>query len=135
MGYITQLDDMNKLFCTFSQKEYLDDTLNYILDTYDVSYGKIFVLVSPESEEYMCTYNVDNQSTSLIENTIMLHRKKEYNTLYTINALNALIRSLNQGYLDTKFPINWNNYSNCILLTQGDQYKKLNTIIHKVVRT
>jgi hypothetical protein len=36
---------------------------------------------------------------SILENTILLHRKKESNTLYTINALNDLICSLNEGQI------------------------------------
>ena len=126
---------MNKLFCTFSSKEGLDDTLREINREYTILYKKIFVLASPESEEYMCTYNIELQGgqTKILPNTILLHRKKESNTLYTINALNTLIKKLNGGVLDTSFVINWNDYKNSILLTQGDDLKKLNTTIHKIV--
>ena len=126
---------MNKLFCTFSSKDGLDDTLREINREYTILYKKIFVLASPESEEYMCTYNIELQGgqTKILPNTILLHRKKESNTLYTINALNTLIKKLNGGVLDTSFVINWNDYKNSILLTQGDDLKKLNTTIHKIV--
>ena len=126
---------MNKLFCTFSSKESLDDTLREINREYTIQYKKIFVLASPESEEFMCTYNIELQGgqTKILPNTILLHRKKESNTLYTINALNTLIKKLNNGVLDTSFMINWNDYKNSILLTQGDDLKKLNTTIHKIV--
>jgi hypothetical protein len=46
----------------------------------------------------MLTYNVDLGNTKgefAIGNTILVHRKKQTNTLYTINALNELIKSLN----------------------------------------
>ena len=126
---------MNKLFCTFSSKDGLDDTLREINREYTILYKKIFVLASPESEEYMCTYNIELQGgqTKILPNTILLHRKKESNTLYTINALNTLIKKLNNGVLDTSFVINWNDYKNSILLTQGDDLKKLNNTIHKIV--
>jgi hypothetical protein len=126
---------MNKLFCTFSSKDGLDDTLREINREYTILYKKIFVLASPESEEFMCTYNIELQGgqTKILPNTILLHRKKESNTLYTINALNTLIKKLNGGVLDTSFMINWNDYKNSILLTQGDDLKKLNTTIHKIV--
>jgi hypothetical protein len=126
---------MNKLFCTFSSKEGLDDTLREINREYTILYKKIFVLASPESEEFMCTYNIELQGgqTKILPNTILLHRKKESNTLYTINALNTLIKKLNEGVLDTSFMINWNDYKNSILLTQGEDLKKLNTTIHKIV--
>jgi hypothetical protein len=66
-------------------------------------------------------------------NTILLHRKKESNTLYTINALNTLISSLNNGRRDKNFIVNWNEYKNCILLTNGPELRKLDTSIHKII--
>ena len=126
---------MNKLFCTFSPKESLEDTLRDINREYTILYKKIFVLASPDSEEYMCTYNIEIEGgqTRILPNTILLHRKKESNTLYTINALNTLIKTLNNGVLDSTFPINWPDYKNSILLTQGEDLKRLNTTIHKIV--
>jgi hypothetical protein len=126
---------MNKLFCTFSPKESIDDTLREINKEYTILYKKIFVLASPESEEFLCTYNIEIEGTQtkILPNTILLHRKKDSNTLYTINALNTLIKQLNGGVLDTSFPINWQDYKNSVLLTQGDDLKKLNTTIHKIV--
>jgi hypothetical protein len=126
---------MNKLFCTFAKKESLDERLQEINKEYKILYNKIFVLASPESDEYMCTYNIEIEgpNTKILPNTILLHRKKESNTLYTINALNTLIKSLNNGVLDNKFMVNWPDYRNSILLTQGDDLRKLNTSIHKIV--
>lgn len=126
---------MNKLFCTFSSKDGLEDTLKEINKEYTILYKKIFVLSSPDSEEFLCTYNieVEGKQTKILPNTILLHRKKESNTLYTINALNTLIKSLNEGVLDTSFVINWNDYKNSVLLTQGTELKKINTVIHKIV--
>ena len=126
---------MNKLFCTFAKKELLDERLQEINKEYKILYNKIFVLASPESDEYMCTYNIEIEgpNTKILPNTILLHRKKESNTLYTINALNTLIKSLNEGVLDNKFVVNWQDYRNSILLTQGDDLRKLNISIHKIV--
>ena len=132
---ITPESLMNKLFCTFAKKELLDERLQEINKEYKILYNKIFVLASPESDEYMCTYNIEIEgpNTKILPNTILLHRKKESNTLYTINALNTLIKSLNNGVLDNKFMVNWADYRNAILLTQGDDLRKLNTSIHKIV--
>lgn len=132
---LTQELLMNKLFCTFSSKETLEDRLQEIISEYTITYNKIFVLSSPDSEEYLCTYNidVDGPTTAILSNTILLHRKKETNTLYTINALNELVKSLNNGIQDPAFKINWNDYRNSVLLTQGTGVKKLSTKIHKIV--
>jgi hypothetical protein len=132
---IKQEDLMNKLFCTFSSKDGLEVTLETIKAEYAIMYNKIFVLESKDSDEYLCTYNIEIQgsNTKILPNTILLHRKKETNTLYTINSLNLLIKSLNEGILDTSYRINWQDYSNTVLLTQGSELKTLGTKIHKIV--
>jgi hypothetical protein len=89
-----------------------------------------------DGEKIMLTYNVDmNNSTkdSMVDNTILVHRKKQTNTLYTINALNELIKSLNNGVLDKKFPIEWNNYRNCILLIQAEGFNRIDTKIKEII--
>jgi hypothetical protein len=128
-------DDMsNKLFCTFSTEEQLDEVLSTIKSKYKIIYNKIFVLYSKSQDEYICTYNVDFANVSnFLDNTILVHRKKESNTLYTINALNTLIKELNGGHLDTSYRVNWNDYSNCILLTKGPELKRVNTKLHQII--
>ena len=132
---ITSDQLMNKLFCTFTPKDGLEDTLREINKEYTILYKKIFVLSSIDSNEYLCTYNIEIEGaqTKILPNTILVHRKKETNTLYTINALNTLIKKLNNGVLDTSFPITWDDYKNSVILTQGDDLKRLNTAIHKIV--
>lgn len=132
---LTQEQLKNKLFCTFSAKDKLEETLQTIKDEYVIMYGKIFVLESAESGEFLCTYNIEVQegNTKVLPNTILLHRKKETNTLYTINSLNFLIKSLNEGVLDTSYKVDWRDYKNTVLLTQGDELKKLSTKIYKIV--
>lgn len=127
-------DMSNKLFCTFSTDEDLEQVLTDIQNKYNILYNKIFVLYSKSQDEYMCTYNVDfgNVSTFL-ENSILVHRKKETNTLYTINALNTLIRELNGGRIDPSYRVNWADYRNCILLTKGPELKRINTKLHRII--
>ena len=124
----------NRLFCSFTTLEGLDDLIEGITSKYDVMYNKIFVLHIKSNNEYVCTYNIDQANISDIPpNTILVHRKKDSNTLYTINALNELIKKLNGGVVDTKFPIDWQHYRNTILLTQHDELKQLKTKIHKII--
>lgn len=127
-------DMSNKLFCTFSTEDTLDSVLQEIQERYRIIYSKIFVLYSKSQNEYICTYNVDFGNVgAFLDNTILVHRKKESNTLYTINALNTLIKDLNGGVLDTNFRINWPDYRNCILLTKGPELKRVNTKLFKIV--
>ena len=101
------LDMSNKLVCTFSTEETLEGTLSTIQDRYKIIYNKIFILYAKSQEEFVITYNVDLDNVSnFIPNTVLVHRKKESTTLYTINSLNRLIESLNGGTLDKNFKIN-----------------------------
>ena len=124
----------NRLFCTFTTLDELDNLVKDLSNQYVIMYNKMFALHIKSNNEYVITYNVDqNNVNDIPKNTILVHRKKDSNTLYTINALNELIKSLNGGVVDTKFPINWQHYRNCILLTQHNEIKQLNTKIHKII--
>jgi hypothetical protein len=124
----------NKLFCTFVSEDVLDDMVGSIAKAYSIMYNKIFVLQVRDNDEYVITYNIDHGNISEIPfNTILVHRKKDTNTLYTINALNELIKSLNGGVVDTNYKINWQHYKNTILLTQHNELKKLKTKIYHII--
>ena len=129
------LSDLNnKLFCTFTDLDGLDALLENIQSKYSIIYNKLFVLEIVGKDEYVVTYNVEQANVdSIPENTILVHRKKESNTLYTINALNELIKKLNGGVVDTKYRIDWQHYRNCILLTQHNELNQLNTKIYKII--
>ena len=71
----------NKLFCTFTSLENLEETTEEVKSSYDILYKKIFVLYIKSNDEYVCTYNVDPASVeSILPDTILVHRKKESNT-------------------------------------------------------
>ena len=124
----------NKLFCTFTDLDGLDALLEDIQSKYTIIYNKMFVLEIVGKDEYVVTYNVDQGNVQTIpENTILVHRKKESNTLYTINALNELIKKLNGGVVDTSYKIDWQHYRNCVLLTQHNDLNQLNTKIHRII--
>ena len=126
----------NKLYCTFTDPNDIEDITKRIENSYVILFKKIFVLESLDGEKTMLTYNVDmgnSKVSNIIDNTILVHRKKQTNTLYTINALNELIKSLNNGYLDKTYAINWDDYRNCILLIQADGFKKIDTKIKEII--
>ena len=126
----------NRLYCTFATLDNFEEVANTIQSSYVILFNKIFVLESLDGEKIMLTYNVDmgnSSSDSMVNNTILVHRKKQTNTLYTINALNELIKSLNNGVLDKKFPIEWGNYQNCILLIQTEGFNRIDTKIKEII--
>ena len=128
-----------QLLCTFTQRDKLDDILELIILCNEILYNKIYVFQNGNDyHQLICTYNVEydvENHPEDIPNTISLHRKKQSNTLYTINALNEVIRDLNGGVLDKKFPVPWGEYQNSLLLTNDNGLNKIPTKIHSIVDT
>ena len=127
----------SQLLCTFTTKKALEEVVSNISTVYDIVFNKIYVLQNEDKpQELMCTYNVevtDKLDYNSIANTISLHRKKHTNTLYTINALNEVIKDINNGVLDTSFPIPWENFQNTILVSNNEGLNKINTRIFEII--
>ena len=127
-----------QLLWTFIKKENFHHSVEIIISCNEILFNKLYVLQNEnEDNQLMCTYNVEyNEDFKQgIPDTISLHRKKHTNTLYTINALNDLIRELNGGKLDKSFSIEWENYRNCLLLTNDGGLNKIPTKIYKIIDT
>ena len=121
-----------QLLCTFAHRKDLDLIIYYISKSYTISEKRMFVFSNAEkSSELYVTYNVEPDDYKKTPNTIMIHRKKETNTLYTVNALNAIIKKSNNGVLDKKFVINWQIYDNSLMLTDGDDVRHIHLDLHK----
>ena len=121
-----------QLLCTFAHKKDLDLIIDYISKSYTISEKRLFVFSNTDkNSELYVTYNVEPDDYKKTPNTIMIHRKKETNTLYTVNALNAIIRKSNNGVLDKKFVINWQIYNNSLMLTDGDDVRHIHLELHK----
>ena len=121
---------MNRLFCTFLSN--VDEAEEFICNTLRANkiYSKAYLLESLDSPEYIVTYNVNGDFD--FPATVMVHRKHDYNTLYSINALNLLIRELNNGVLDTYYPIDWEQYRNTIMLSKENKLNLLKTKLVKI---
>ena len=128
----------SQLLCTFTTKNNLDNTIKLIESSYTIIFNKIYVLQNEDNiDELICTYNVDTKNGvdyNAVKGTISLHRKKHSNTLYTINALNEVIANLNNGVVDSKFLVPWENYKNTLLVTNSDGLNRINTRIFKIIK-
>ena len=125
-----------QLLCTFVKRNRFKEIIDIIIACNDIVFDKIYVFQNENDySQLICTYNVeyDENFVQGIPDTISLHRKKHTNTLYTINALNDLIRELNDGKLDKRFPIEWENYRNSLLLTGDEGLNKIPTRIYTIV--
>ena len=126
-----------QLLATFTTKTDLEKTIESIKGAYTIAFSKIYVLQNEDIvDELICTYNVDlakGADFNDVKGTISLHRKKHTNTLYTINALNEVIRSKNNGVLDKRFMVDWNEFRNTLLLTNDSGLHKIHTRIYSII--
>ena len=127
-----------QLLATFTNKTDLDKTIEKIKDAYTIAFSKIYVLQNENNiNELICTYNVDLEAGADyndVKGTISLHRKKHSNTLYTINALNEVVANLNNGLIDSKFIVPWENFKNTLMVTNSDGLNKIPTRIYKIIK-
>jgi hypothetical protein len=112
------------LLATFCKSRDVKDIISLISDSFEIVGGKIFVL-QDESDRHkkILTYNIVKEEivfSDVIKNTISLHRKKETNTLYTLNALNEVVMDQNDGQLDPRFSVDWEPHRNTLLVTYKD---------------
>jgi hypothetical protein len=127
----------NQLLCTFTTQADVDIVLENIFTSYEIFQNRVYILENVDDPSILyCTYNVINQIGKLdryLPATINFHRKKKTNTLYTINALNYLIKELNGGVLDKTYQLDWAQYQNMILLITHNTLKKIKTNLHKII--
>ena len=123
-----------QLLCTFTNEADFESVLQNIQDSFILYSRKIFILKLKPSQELVISYNIiPNNERKFLGSTILAHRKKESNTIYTINALNRLIEDLNGCVADKTYKIDWDSYKNSMILTDGDGYKILNTSLFRIV--
>jgi hypothetical protein len=123
-----------QLICLFTTEPDIDHTVLLVSKTYEVIYKRIFILSIEESQELVCSFNVEKGNIrKQLPGAMLVHRKKETNTLYTINSLNALIRKDNNGIVDANFSVDWTQYSNSLLVTSNNELKVLKTKVFQII--
>jgi hypothetical protein len=122
-----------QLLCTFAHRTDLNIITDYIQTNYEIPERRIFVFANVDlTDNLYCTYNA-NETARRGQNTISIHRKKETNTLYTVNALNEVIRKVNNGILDKTYQLDWSRYQNSFILTDDAGYRVINLVFFKKI--
>lgn len=132
---MSQFPDSRQLLCTFSTDKDFRATTEEILAFYEVYNKRIFAFSNTKNpKEIFLTYNVVNmkRDASKFQNTILIHRKKQTNTLYTLNAMNRLIEE-EHGSLDKNYVVNWKLYENSLIITGDVSIRIIPLKIHSVV--
>lgn len=115
-----------QLLCTFAEKSECKTVISKIFEQYKIVDRKFFVFEDCNDKTLFITYNVFidlGENLQRFPMTISIHRKKQTNTLYTLNALNRIIMEENNGVLDKNFKLNWDIYKNCLILTSDMGYR------------
>ena len=128
-------DHNTQLLCTFSKKETYQEEMESLAKYYNIVDGKIYVLESGDNHnDIFLTFNVIKGSIEFYPHTISVHRKKEYNILYSINALNELIKAENNGIHSSSHRIAWENYRNCFITARDGRVKITPTKLLKIYK-
>ena len=122
-----------QLLCTFTNESDFQNIVDRILNEFELFSRKIFVLKLDPSKELVISYNIIPNSAKFLPSTIMVHRKKESNTMYTINALNRLFTVENGGILDKSYQVDWQKHRNSVILTDGDGFKIMKTSLFRII--
>jgi hypothetical protein len=124
-----------QLLCTFAKLQTYGDEVTALATYYSILDGKVYVLQSgTNGDDIFLTYNAAKNSSEFYPRTMSVHRKKEYNVLYSINALNELIKQENNGVLSRSYQINWQLYSNSFIAARDGQVKITPTKLVKIIK-
>lgn len=131
------MNDNTQLLCTFTTVDLLDKTIDAVTDSYELIFNKIYLLENTDdANQLVLTYNVNKSFEPFAPppaSTISVHRKKQTNTIYTINAINKLIEMKNGGKLDKSFRIDWSELQNTVLVTAYGKLKRVNTKLNQII--
>lgn len=114
------MNDKRQLLCTFSSVQTFKQTIEEVKKFYSVYNNRFFVFTNVNvPKEVFITYNILNEGKEFpkFPNTISIHRKKQTNTLYTLNAMNQIIKDENDGVFDRSYPVKWELYNNSLIIT------------------
>ena len=133
----------NLLLATFVKSGNVRYVVELIRNNFKLAGSKIFVLQDlSDRNKKILTYNIINSNvvfSDIVNNTISLHRKQETNTLYTLNALNEIVKQENDGAANNEFAVNWENWRNCLVVTNRDEetgdfeLKRIDTKLNNII--
>lgn len=128
----------NILLATFCTPAQVMRFCRKLWDTfpYDENLDKIFLLKVEGEDKKVLTYNLGTESSkinykSILPSTVQIHRKKDTNTLYTINAINAIQIEIN-GKPDPNYQIEWEEYNECLLIERQGELVILETELERI---
>lgn len=121
----------NRLYCTFVPVDRLRESIESLKGC---AQGRIFILDIGKDSEVVVTYNAQVRiPEDFLKSTVLCHRHKLTRTLYTVNALNWIIRKENGGLEDRNFKIDWDRYQDRMLVVQDKNLIEFKTKILNII--
>ena len=118
-------------FMVSATDENIQKEVEFIVNNIDITNKLIFLLEEEDDpRKKILTYNAIVEKGKTFNPrlfTMRVHRKKQTNTLYTINALNKAVALEHDGKTGRNLKLSWDKYANSILLTSGNDLR-----VHKV---
>jgi hypothetical protein len=115
-------------------------TLSDIANSFQLE-GEIFIFEDKNNADRVAiTYNIlKDEKYDFPKNTFQVHRNKATNTLYTLNALNELIKrdSELENASKENYKVNWEKYRDSLVIMQKETResdKKILSIIPLVLK-
>ena len=126
------------LFIITDDEQKIQEEVEFIVNNIEITNNLIFLLQDTENpEKKIITYNAVVEKGKPFNPrlfTMRMHRKKQTNTLYTINALNAAVASQHEGKTGKDLKLDWTQYENSILLTAGKELKVHPVEVNKIFK-
>jgi len=118
-------------FLKGASEEQILEEVEFIANKLNLTNKFIFLLEDLENpDNKFLTYNAvvsRDRTFNPRLYTIRVHRKKQTNTLYTINALNKAVALEHDGQTGKHLKLNWEGYRDSVLLTAGKDLR-----VHKI---
>ena len=125
-------------FIITNDEQKIQEEVEFIVNNIEITNNLIFLLEDKDDpEKKIITYNAVVEKGKPFNPrlfTMRMHRKKQTNTLYTINALNAAVASQHDGKTGRDLKLDWTQYENSILLTAGKELKAQPVIVSKIFK-
>ena len=125
-------------FLMTDDEQKIQEEVEFIVNNIEITNNLIFLLEDKDNpEKKIITYNAVVEKGKPFNPrlfTMRMHRKKQTNTLYTINALNASVASQHDGKTGRDLKLDWTQYENSILLTSGKELKAHPVEVSKIFK-
>jgi hypothetical protein len=122
-----------QLLCTFSDVASYQSDIELMKEFYKIDGGKVYILKNSENPtEIFLTYNVEKNNGKYFPKTISVHRKKDFNILYSINALNELIKQENGGLFSHTYQVDWTKFKDSIIVVNDGKIKIMPTKLLRI---